>query len=82
MHGRFGNKFPRPEHSLTAAIAARCAAKTWYNERNPRRADITGEGGTEDAVAQANGQTALEMGMIRGFPVRIRLVGINYTVCA
>lgn len=41
MHGRFGNKFPRPEHSLTAAIAARCAAKTWYNERNPRRAGMT-----------------------------------------
>ena len=31
MHGRFGNKFPRPEHSLTATIAARCAAIIWYN---------------------------------------------------
>ena len=38
MHGRFGNKFPRPEHSLTAAIAARCAAKTGYNEHSPRQA--------------------------------------------
>ena len=38
MHGRFGNKFPRPGHSLTAAIAARCAAKTWYNEHSPRQA--------------------------------------------
>ena len=40
-HKRKGKALPKPGRSLTAAIAARCAAKTWYNERSPRRAGMT-----------------------------------------
>ena len=40
-HKRKGKALPKPGCSLTAAIAARCAAKTWYNERSPRRAGVT-----------------------------------------
>ena len=40
-HKRKGKALPKPGRSLTAAIAARCATKTWYNERSPRRAGTT-----------------------------------------
>ena len=40
-HKRKGKALPKRGRSLTAAIAARCAAKTWYNERSPRRAGVT-----------------------------------------
>ena len=40
-HKRKGKALPKPGRSLTAAIAARCAAKTWYNERSPRQAGVT-----------------------------------------
>ena len=45
-HKRKGKALPKPGRSLTAAIAARCAAKTWYNERSPRRAGVTGLAGS------------------------------------
>ena len=44
-----GPALPKPGRSLTAAIAARCAAKTWYNERSPRRAGVTCLAGTANA---------------------------------
>ena len=48
-HKRKGKALPKPGRSLTAAIAARCAAKTWYNERSPRRAGVTCLAGTANA---------------------------------
>ena len=78
-HKRKGKALPKPGRSLTAAIAARCATKTWYNERSPRRAGVTGLVGAANAGVYKERKTHPQNGSRSDGP---RWAGTTMVICA